>query len=229
MHEQSTQSSAHQHLKSKQPSVSEVHILNIKSTAFQTTCMTFHLQSGDGECLPATQLYLSIFTCPTQRVKRQEVKVMQEVKRMPARCSRPDNLTISSLLLDEAYPYDTASIELPSDAGENLPGRQTYLFHPAAGKAYPTTLPVDCEAFQALNFTLLSVSPDLPTDAGESTPGQTILPFQVPLSARLTRPTPWFPVGRRRPSQSLPARQTHLFHQLAKQYRTLHTWSVKQS
>ncbi len=31
---------------------------------------SFHLQSGDGECLPATQLDLSIFTCPTQRVKR---------------------------------------------------------------------------------------------------------------------------------------------------------------
>ncbi len=26
---------------------------------------SFHLQSGDGECLPATQLYLSVFTCPT--------------------------------------------------------------------------------------------------------------------------------------------------------------------
>ncbi len=24
-----------------------------------------HLQSGHGECLPATQLYLSVFTCPT--------------------------------------------------------------------------------------------------------------------------------------------------------------------
>ncbi len=34
------------------------------------------------------------------------------------------------------------------------------------------------------------VSPDLPTDAGESTHDQTILPFQVPLSARITRPTP---------------------------------------
>ncbi len=47
-----------------------------------------HLQSGHGECLPATQLYLSIFTCPT------------------------------------------VSLDLPSDAGESLPDRQPYLFHP---------------------------------------------------------------------------------------------------
>ncbi len=36
-----------------------------------------------------------------------------------------------------------------------------------------------------------SASLDLPTDAGESTPGQTILPFQVPRLAMLTRPTQW--------------------------------------
>ncbi len=29
---------------------------------------SFHLQSGDSECLPATKLYLFVFTCPTQRV-----------------------------------------------------------------------------------------------------------------------------------------------------------------
>ncbi len=51
-------------------------------------------------------------------------------------------------------------------------------------KAYPTTLPVDCEAFRPLNSTLLSkpvhsVSPDIPTDAGESTPGQTTFSFQI--------------------------------------------------
>ncbi len=97
---------------------------------------SFHLQSGDSECLPATQLYLSIFNCPTQRVKRQEVKVMQEVKRMPARCSRPDNLTISSLLLDEVYPYDTVSLDLPSVAGKVIPARQPCLFQSHTSDAY---------------------------------------------------------------------------------------------
>ncbi len=71
-----------------------------------------------------------------------------------------------------------------SDIGESLRDRQTFLFHPAAGKAYPTTLPVDCEAFRPLNLALLSkpsdsASPDLPPDVSESTPGQTILSFQV--------------------------------------------------
>ncbi len=53
-----------------------------------------HLQSGHGECLPATQLYLSVFTCPT------------------------------------------VSLDLPLDAGESLPARQPYLFHPTAGETY---------------------------------------------------------------------------------------------
>ncbi len=53
-------------------------------------------------------------------------------RRTPARCSRPDNLTFSSLLLCEAYPSNTASIELPSDVGESFPARQTYFFDPAA-------------------------------------------------------------------------------------------------
>ncbi len=47
---------------------------------------------------------------------------------------------------------------------------------------------------QTLPFRLYmsdSASLDLPTDAGESTPGQTILPFQVPRLAMLTRPTQW--------------------------------------
>ncbi len=57
---------------------------------------SYHLQSGHGECLPATQLYFSVFTCPT------------------------------------------VSLDLPSDAGESLPARQPYLFHPTAGETYPS-------------------------------------------------------------------------------------------
>ncbi len=71
------------------------------------------LPSDVGESLPATQLYLSVFTCPTQRVL---------ISRWtPARCSRPDNLTFFCL-----YLSNTASLDLLLDAGEVLPARQSY-------------------------------------------------------------------------------------------------------
>ncbi len=128
--------------------------------------VTHHTLSNSGQNLPARQLTFStlwleslthpgcelsisrrmsarasrprnlnffVFTCPTQRVSIS--------RRTPARCSRPDNLTFSSLLLCEAYPSDTVSLDLPSDAGEVLPARQPYLFHPAAGETYHP----DCE------------------------------------------------------------------------------------
>ncbi len=50
-----------------------------------------HLQSGHGECLPATQLYLSVFTCPTV-----SLDLPSDYHRTPARASRPDNLTFST-------------------------------------------------------------------------------------------------------------------------------------
>ncbi len=193
---------------------------------------SFHLQSGDGECLPATQLYLSVFTCPTVSLDLPSDAGASSPARRPylfhptaseaypsrprvfssgrmlARASWPHNLPfclylsntasldlpldagassparqpyISNLLLDEAYPSDTAILKPQSDVGESLrdkqpylfkpparrglpvrhgdsettvgrqrepPGQTNFLFHPAAGKAYPTTLPVDCEAFQ---------------------------------------------------------------------------------
>ncbi len=101
-----------------------------------------HLQSGHGECLPATQLYLSVFTCPT-------------------------------VILD-----------LPLDAGESLPARQPYLFHPTAGKNLPIQtasifLPSDVgESLPATHLTFLclylsnTASLDLPLDAGEVLPAR---------------------------------------------------------
>ncbi len=68
-----------------------------------------------GEVLPARQSYYSVFTCPTQRVL---------ISRWtPARCSRPDNLNFFCL-----YLSNTASLDLPLDAGEVLPARQSYFF-----------------------------------------------------------------------------------------------------
>ncbi len=100
-----------------------------------------HLQSGHGECLPATQLYLSIFTCPT------------------------------------------VSLDLPSDAGESLPDRQPYLFHPTAGETYPFRPRVFSSRRMSARasrphilpfyvFTCPTVSLDLPLDAGEVLPAR---------------------------------------------------------
>ncbi len=78
-----------------------------------------HLQSGHGVCLPATQLYLSVFTCPTVSLDlpsdagevlpaRQHYLFQPTAgetypsrprvfssRWTPARCSQPDNLTFS--------------------------------------------------------------------------------------------------------------------------------------
>ncbi len=101
-----------------------------------------HLQSGHGECLPATQLYLSVFTCPT------------------------------------------VSLDLPLDAGESLPARQPYLFHPTAGETYPSKPRVfssrrmSARASRATHLTFLclylsnAASLDLPLDAGEVLPAR---------------------------------------------------------
>ncbi len=70
-----------------------------------------------------------------------------ETSRTSARASGTNSLTFSNLLLDQAYPSDTAILK-PVGRRREPPGQTTFLFHPAAGKAYPTTLPVDCEAFR---------------------------------------------------------------------------------
>ncbi len=144
---------------------------------------SFHLQPGDGECLPATQLYLSVFTC------------------------------------------QTVSLNLPSDAGASPPARWPYLFHPTAGKAYPSRP----RAFSSgrmlaraswphnLPFCLYlsnTASLDLPLDAGESTPGQTTLPFK-PVARRglpVRHGDSETTVGRRREP---PGQTTFLFYPAA--------------
>ncbi len=108
----------------------------------------FHLQSGDGECLPATQLYLSVFTCPTaslnlpsdagESLSARQPYIFHPTatylsvftcptqraltsRRTPARASRPDNFTFSNLLHNEANPSDTAISKPQSDVGKSLP------------------------------------------------------------------------------------------------------------
>ncbi len=116
---------------------------------------SFHLQSDDGECLPATQLYLSVFTCPTGSLDLPSDAGESLPARQPylfhptagetypsrpqvfsspwmsARASRPPNLPF------RLYLSNTASLDLPSDAGECLPARQPYLFKPVARRGLP--------------------------------------------------------------------------------------------
>ncbi len=117
---------------------------------------SFHLQSGDGECLPATQLYLSVFSCLTvsldlpsdageslpasnltfstprpARLYPSRPRVFSS-RRMSARASRPHNLLFC------LYLSNTASLDLPLDAGESLPARQTYLSNLLLNEAYPS-------------------------------------------------------------------------------------------
>ncbi len=155
------------------PATQLVFCLYLSNTA------SLDLPLDAGASSPARQPYLSNLLLRGLPVRHGD----SETSRTSARASGTNSLTFSNLLLDQAYPSDTA-ISKPVGRRREPPGQTTFLFHPAAGKAYPTTLPVDCEAFQPLNFALLSkpsdsASPDLPTDAGESTPGQTILSFQV--------------------------------------------------
>ncbi len=134
-----------------------------------------------------------------------------------ARASQPDNLTISSPKLGEAYPSNTAGIVPPLDVGESLPARQTYLSSLTLGEAYPSNtagivLPLDVgeslPARQTHPFRLLA--PRYRTPSNATCPAvQAILAFS-PLPARFNRPTHeyWSHVGCRK---SLPAGQPHLF------------------
>ncbi len=92
---------------------------------------SFHLQSGDGECLPATQLYLSVFTCPTASLNLPS----DAGESLPAR--QPYLFHPTADLPFRLYLSDTASLVLPSDAGESLPARQLYLFKPVAQRGSP--------------------------------------------------------------------------------------------
>ncbi len=111
--------------------------------------------------LPARQSYYSVFTCPTQRVLISGWT--------PARCSRPDNLTFFCL-----YLSNTASLDLPLDAGEVLPARQSYFL---------LSLPVQHGESRS------------PVGRRRGAPGQTIL---LSLSLPVQHSKSWYLVGRRR-------------------------------
>ncbi len=117
---------------------------------------SFHLQSGDGECLPTTQLYLSVFTCPTVSLDLP----LDADESLPARRpylfhptageaypSRPRVFSSGRMLVRASWPHNlpfrlylsnTASLDLPLDAGESLPARQPYLSNLLLDEAYPS-------------------------------------------------------------------------------------------
>ncbi len=70
-----------------------------------------------------------------------------------ASASRPPNFFLS------VFTCPTASLNLPSDAGESPPARQPYLFHPTADLPFRLYLSD-------------TASLDLPSDAGESLPAR---------------------------------------------------------
>ncbi len=117
---------------------------------------SFHLQSGDGECLPATQLYLSVFTCPTVSLNLPSDAGASPPARRPylfhptageAYPSRPRAFSSGRMLARASWPHNlpfclylsnTASLDLPLDAGESLPARQPYLSNLLLDEAYPS-------------------------------------------------------------------------------------------
>ncbi len=165
--------------------------------------MSLDLPLDAGEVLPARQSYYSVFTCPTQRVL---------ISRWtPARCSRPDDLTFFCL-----YLSNTASLDLPLDAGEVLPARQSYFLclhlsntaSPGISLDAGEVLPARQSYFSCL-YLSNTASLNLPLDAGEVLTGQTILLF---LSLPVQHSKSQSPVGRRRgaPGQTntLPSART---------------------
>ncbi len=142
--------------------------LTLARASQQNTCL-FH--PTDGESHPS-RLRASISSLVT------------------ASASRPPNFTFS------VFTCPTASLNLPSDAGESTPARQPYLFHPTADLPFRLYLSD-------------TASLDLPSDAGESTPARQ--PYLFNLLRNEAHPSDTAiskPVGRR---QEPPRQQPHLF------------------
>ncbi len=136
----------------------------------QKTCL-FHPAAGEshpsrlrasissqvtGECLPATQLYLSVFTCPTVSLDLPSDAGASPPARRPylfhptageAYPSRPRVFSSGRMSARASWPHNlpfclylsnTASLDLPLDAGESLPARQPYLSNLLLDEAYPS-------------------------------------------------------------------------------------------
>ncbi len=138
---------------------------------YLSNAASLDLRLDAGEVLPARQSYYSVFTCPMQRVLISGWT--------PARCSRPDNLTFFCL-----YLSNTASLDLPLDAGEVLPARQSYFLclylsntaSPGISLDAGEVLPARQPYFSCL-YLSNKASPGISLDAGEVLPARQILLF----------------------------------------------------
>ncbi len=145
--------------------------------------------------VPARQSCYSVFTCPTQRVL---------ISRWtPARCSRPDNLTFFCL-----YLSNTASLDLPLDAGEVLPARQSYFLclylsntaSPGISLDAGEVLPARQSYFSCL-YLSNTASFNLPLDAGEVLPARQSYFSCLYLSNPGVSISRWTPAGCSRPDK----------------------------
>ncbi len=182
---------------------------------FQTYCSTrltrptrrYRNQSDVGESLRDRQLSFSILRL---------ARPTQPRCRLTVRPSNPLNFALLS------KPSDSASPDLPTDAGESTPGQTILSFQVHARRGLPVQHSRYCAPvgrrreppgqtillFQVLSSARLTrptrrlLKP--PSDAGESTPGQTTLPFLVPRWRRLPVQHSGYcaPVGRRREPHS---------------------------
>ncbi len=164
---------------------------NLPFCLYLSNTASLDLPLDAGESLPARQPYLSNLLL--DEAYPSDTAILNHSRTL-TRASRTNSLNFSNLLLDEAYPSDMAVLKPQSDVGESLPDRQTFLFHPAAGKAYPTTLPLTARPSDPLNFALLSKpirlgEPRSPYGRRREHSRPDNLIFPSPRSTRLTSPT----------------------------------------
>ncbi len=188
---------------------------------------SFHLQSGDGECLPATQLYLSVFTCPTASLNLPS----DAGESTPAR--QPYLFRPTADLPFRLYLSDTASLDLPSDAGESTPARQPYLFNLLRNEAHPSDTAISKPVGRQREPTGQS-NLSFPF-CGRQKPTQPRCRLTARLSDHLTLPfclnpsTRWVPISRRTPARALPVRQPSLFKSTLVDANRPTRWSWNQS
>ncbi len=198
---------------------------------FQTYCSTrltrptrrFWNQSDVGESLRDRQLSFSIL---------RPARPTQPRCRLTARPSDPLNFAFLSKPIRLGEPRSPDGRRREHSRPDNLffsSPRSTRLTRPT--RRFWNHSQTSARAFQPDNLTFPSseLGKVYPSDTAiaEATvgrrrepPSQTILPFKVPCSARLTRPTRQLLKSPSDVGESLPARQTHPFRLLAPRYRT---------
>ncbi len=182
----------------------------------QKTCL-FHPAAGESHpsrlraaissqvlpCLPATQLYLSVFTCPTV-----SLDLPSDSHRTPARASRPDNLTFSTPRPARLTHPDREYFP-PVGCRREPPGHTAFIVMSLPVQRSESWSPVGRRRGAPGQTILLlclylsnAASLNLRLDAGEVLPARQ---SYFLLSLPVQRSESWSPVGRRRgaPGQTI--------------------------